>query len=70
MSVNFEKLLDDESIIDSENKSTLKSVFETKLNTDNVQKLHQHFLEILNLTYDSKKQIINVGIKHIIRLGF
>jgi len=59
----FEKLLDDESIIDSENKSTLKSVFETKLNTDNVQKLHQHFLEILNLTYDSKKQIINVGIK-------
>jgi len=59
----FEKLLNDKSIIDSKNGSTLKIVFETKFDTDNVQKLHQDFLEILNLTYDSKKQIINVGIK-------
>ena len=59
----FEKLLNNQSIIDSKNRSTLKTVFENKLDTDNVQKLHQHFLEILNLTYDSKRQIINVGIK-------
>jgi uncharacterized protein involved in exopolysaccharide biosynthesis len=59
----FIDLLDNSSIVDSENQLTLKMMLELELNTDNVQKLHQHFLNILFLEYNNKKQIIDVGIR-------
>jgi len=58
----FESLLSNNQIIDIEENRNLKSILENKINNDNKQKMHQEFMEILQLSYDSKKQIIDIGL--------
>lgn len=58
----FDSLLSNNQIIDTENDRNLKSILENKINNDNKQKMHQEFMEILQLSYDSKKQIIDIGL--------
>ena len=58
----FDSLLSNNQIIDIEKNRNLKSILENKINNDNKQKMHQEFMEILQLSYDSKKQIIDIGL--------
>jgi len=59
----FNELLDDDQIIDSEKNGDFQYILENKTDSKNIQKMHQKFMKMLHLSYDSKKQIIDIGFK-------
>ena len=59
----FNSLIGDKKIIDIEKNKDFKSILEDKINSSNTQKMHKEFMEMLSISYDSKKQIIDIGFK-------
>ena len=60
----FFRLMNSDIVIDKDNQFTFKEILVNDMNTANYQKLYNEFLKKrLNITYDSKKQIIDIGIK-------
>jgi len=40
-----------------------ESFISNEANSENIEKMHKHFLEILTISYDSKRQLITIGAK-------
>lgn len=40
-----------------------ESFISNEANSENIEKMHKHFLEILTISYDSKRQLITIGVK-------
>ena len=40
-----------------------ESFISNEANSENIEKMHKHFLEILAISYDSKRQLITIGVK-------
>jgi len=59
----FNSLIDNNKIIDIEKNEDFKSILENRINSSNTQKMYKEFMEMLSLSYDSKKQIIDIGFK-------
>lgn len=60
----FASLMNSDILIDEDNQLSFKEILEKEFKTKNPQKLHQAFLkEKLKISFDSKKQIMQVGIK-------
>lgn len=61
----FKQLLNSEKIISITNgeEYNFKAFIANEANSDNVEKMHAHFLEILKMSFDSKRQIITIGVK-------
>tara|TARA_B100000902_G_scaffold54442_1_gene61178 strand:- start:2573 stop:3499 length:927 start_codon:yes stop_codon:yes gene_type:complete len=60
----FTSLMNSDILIDTDNQLTFKEILEKDLKTKNPQKLYKAFLkEKLKISFDSKKQIMDVGIK-------
>ncbi len=61
----FAQLIENNTTISSKDSEDLsfESWISDEINSKNVEKMHSHFLEILNMDYDSKKQLITIGVK-------
>lgn len=61
----FAQLIENNTIIYSKDNENLsfESWISNEINSKNVEKMHSHFLKILNMDYDSKKQLITIGVK-------
>jgi capsule polysaccharide export protein KpsE/RkpR len=61
----FAQLIENNTIIFSKDNENLsfESWISNEINSKNIEKMHSHFLKILNMDYDSKKQLITIGVK-------
>jgi capsule polysaccharide export protein KpsE/RkpR len=61
----FGQLLENKTIIFSNDKNdhTFESWMRGEINSNNIEKMHSHFLKILSMSYDSKRQLITIGVK-------
>tara|TARA_Y100001980_G_C14462296_1_gene243962 strand:- start:10 stop:774 length:765 start_codon:yes stop_codon:yes gene_type:complete len=61
----FGQLLENKTTILSKDKNdhTFESWISGEINSNNIEKMHSHFLKILSMSYDSKRQLITIGVK-------
>ena len=46
-----------------DNEYSFESWISNEINSNNIDKMHAHFLKILSMSYDSKRQLITIGVK-------
>ena len=61
----FNQLLKNNTIISlkDDNEYSFESWISNEINSNNIEKMHAHFLKILSMSYDSKRQLITIGVK-------
>lgn len=61
----FNQLVKNNTIISSndDNEYSFESWISNEINSNNIEKMHTHFLKILSMSYDSKRQLITIGVK-------
>ena len=61
----FNQLLNSKQIIHVANgiNYDFKTFISKEANSNNTEKMHTHFLEILEMSFDSKRQIITIGVE-------
>jgi len=61
----FNQLVKNNTIVSSndDNEYSFESWISNEINSNNIEKMHAHFLKILNMSYDSKRQLITIGVK-------
>ena len=61
----FSQLVKNNTIISSndDNEYSFESWISNEINSNNIEKMHTYFLKILSMSYDSKRQLITIGVK-------
>ncbi len=61
----FNQLVKNNIIISSKdnNEYSFETWISNEINSNNIEKMHAHFLKILSMSYDSKRQLITIGVK-------
>lgn len=61
----FNQLVKNNTIISSKDNHeySFEAWISNEINSNNIEKMHAHFLKILSMSYDSKRQLLTIGIK-------